>query len=149
MSRSYTSYKIGISIRNLPELWLLHDILLDSEKDRWLNHTLTPEASGTKTLHASAKHIVDYNAGTKDRLVQKSELSKDFGSVNYQIHQTAVVMILQPTEVTRTTSSVESSLIEPTSVTNRSKQVHQPQHNLGERIMVSNTSIMARSLVIF
>ena len=110
MSRSYTSYKIGISKRNLPELWLLHDILLDSEKDRWLNHTLTPEASEIKTSHTCAKHIADYKVGTEDRFVQKSELSNDVGSLNYQIHQTAVVMPLQPTEVTRTTSFVESSL---------------------------------------
>ena len=39
-------------------------------------------------------------------------LSEDFGSVNYQIHQTAVLMPHHPTKVTRTTSPVEPSLIE-------------------------------------
>ena len=42
--RSKTSYKIVVKIRTLLELWLPHDILLDSEKDPWLNHTFT---SGT------------------------------------------------------------------------------------------------------
>ena len=49
-SRSYTSCNIGRKIRTLPELWPHHDILLDSEKEKWLEHTRVPEASGTKDL---------------------------------------------------------------------------------------------------
>ena len=56
-SRSYTWYKIGVKMRTLPELRLLHDILLDSDKDRWLKHTLT----WTKT-------IVRAEIRTKERL---------------------------------------------------------------------------------
>ena len=130
-SRSEISYKIGMKIMTLPELWHLHDILLDSEKDRWLIHTHSPEASENKTSKNWAKHIEDYKAGTEDRLVHNFDFNKDVGSVNYQIHQTAVVMRHQPTKVTRTTSIMEPSLIEPTNVTNCPKQLHQPQHNHG------------------
>ena len=44
-SRSCTTFKIGMETRTLPALWPLHDLLLDSEKDRWLDHTLPPDAS--------------------------------------------------------------------------------------------------------
>ena len=47
-SRSYTSYKVGLNTRTLPELWVLHDIFLDSEKDRWPNHTLTSSTFESK-----------------------------------------------------------------------------------------------------
>ena len=57
-------------IRTLPELRPLLDILLDSEKERWLNHTLTPEASENKTFNTCVNHIEDYKVGTEGRLVQ-------------------------------------------------------------------------------
>ena len=79
-----------------------------SEKDRWLNHTLAPVAHPkAKTLHSCAKHIEDCDVGTEDRLVQNFELSKDFGSVNYQIYLTAVCMPYHPTKATRAASYME------------------------------------------
>ena len=115
-----------MKIRTLPELWPLHDILLDSEKDRWLKQTLALDASEGKTSNTCAKHIEDGKVGTKDWLVQDFELSKDFGSVNCQIHQTTVVMPHRPTKVTRTTSVMEPSLIEPTNVTKSPIRAHGP-----------------------
>ena len=90
----------------------------------------------TKPLRTCAKHIEDNKVGTEDRLVQKFETSKVFGSVKYQIHQTTVVMPCQTTKVTRTTSIVELSIIErllmPTNVINCLRLVHQPQRNHGQ-----------------
>ena len=72
-SRSYTSYKIGTNITTLPELWPLHDILLDSEKDRWIFiHLLTPAVSEGKTLNICAKHIVDCTSW--HRILARAEL---------------------------------------------------------------------------
>ena len=62
----------------------------------------------------------------EDWLMQNFELSKDFTFANYQNHQTTVKMLHQPTKVTKTTSIMEPSLIEPTSVT-----VHRSRHNHG------------------
>ena len=49
----------------LPELWLLHHISLDSERERWRNHTFTPEASENNTLNTCAEHVEDYKVGTE------------------------------------------------------------------------------------
>ena len=62
----------------------------------------------------------------EDWLMQNFELSKDFTFANYQNHQTTVKMLHQPTKVTKTTSIMEPSLIEPISVT-----VHRSRHNHG------------------
>ena len=65
---------------------------------------------------------------------------KDSTLANYQIHQTAVSMPFQSTEVMRTTSSMEPSSIQPTSVT-------QTGSSATKKIMDAwTTSIMARSL---
>ena len=48
---------IALKTEILPELWPLHDISLDSEMDRWLDHTFAPHASQGKTLKICAKHI--------------------------------------------------------------------------------------------
>ena len=145
-SRSYTSSKSGMERRTLPELWLPHDILFDSEKDRWPTHTLPADASEGKTWSTCAKHIEDCKVGTEEWLVRNFDLKKDVGSVIYRIHQTAVFMPHHPTQVTRTISVMEPSSIEPTNVPNCSKQVINHSTTMGERIMVSNRSIMARSL---
>ena len=64
------------------------------------------------------KHNLEYMPRAHRRLESWNfELSTHFGSVNYQIHQTAVVMLHQPTHVTRTTSIMDPSLTEPTNVT--------------------------------
>ena len=60
--------------------------------------------------------------------LQSVEVSKDFGSVNFQIHRKAVFMLLPPTKVTRTTSIMEP-LTDTINMPKCSKQVHQPQHN--------------------
>ena len=51
--------KIDLKIRTLPELWQLHDISLDSEKDRWLNHTVNSGTSVCKTSNSFPEHIED------------------------------------------------------------------------------------------
>ena len=80
--------------------------------------------------------VEDNKVGTEDRLVQKFETSKIFGSVKYQIHPTTVIMPCQTTKVTRTTSIVELSIIErllmPTNVINCLRLVHQTQRNHGQ-----------------
>ena len=58
-SRSYS----GMEIMTLQEKWLLVGILLDSEKDRWLNPALTPEASENTTWNTCPEHIEDYKVG--------------------------------------------------------------------------------------
>ena len=112
-SRSCDTNNLGMKIRTLPELSPLHDNLLDSEKDRWLNHTFASEASDTQPYIHVQRHIEDDNVG------------KDFGSVNYQFYQPAA------TKVSRTTPIMELLLIELANVANRPKQVHHPPHNDG------------------
>ena len=106
-----------MKIRILPELWFLHNILPDSEKERWLEHSLAPEESENETLRSCAKHTEHDKVGNEDRLAKKA-----FGGVKYQIHQTGVNMPHQPTKVTKTTSTMELLLIErllmPTNVIN-------------------------------
>ena len=51
----------------------------------------------TCTRSTCAQHIEDYKVGTEVGLVQKSEHSEGYGSVNYPIHQTVVAMLHQPT----------------------------------------------------
>ena len=62
--------------------------------------------------------------------------------------QTAVVMPHHPTDVTRTTSIMDPSLIKPRNVTNCTKQVHQPQHNHGrldqDLKQINHGNILAR-----
>ena len=70
-SRSCTSYTIGLKRGTLPELWPLHDILVDSEKE--MARTYTGTRSINETSRLCAKHIGDYKAGNEDRLVQKFE----------------------------------------------------------------------------
>ena len=128
-SRSYISFNIGMMKRTSPELWLLHDILLDSEKDRWLKNTHAPDASECNTL--STQHIEDCKVGIEEWLMQNFGLRKDFGSENYQIHQLVLQSHPLPQREART-SIVEPSVIKPTNVTNCPRQVHQPQHNHGQ-----------------
>ena len=99
----------------LPDVWPLHDILLDSEKDQWLNLHQTREKAKPRT------HAHD----TVEWLVQNFELSKDF-----EVRRTAVFMHHHPRKVTRMTSIIEYSCTNTINVTNCSKQVH-PQHNHG------------------
>ena len=89
--------------RTFPESWPPRDTLRDSEKDRWLIHTLTPEASENKTLNTCAKHIEDYKSWHRRSARAEFRIEIDSSVVNYQIHQTAVLTPHQPTKVTRTT----------------------------------------------
>ena len=118
--------------------------------DRWLDHTLAPHASECKTLKICAKYIEDCKVETEDWLVHNFGPRKDFGSVNFQINQTAVVVSHHPTEVTKTTSIVDPSLIKPTNMTNCPKQDHQPQHNHGRRDhglkQINHGNILARDI---
>ena len=84
-----------------------------------------------KTLNPFARHIEDCKVGAEVWLVQNFGLRKDFGFVNCQIHQPVFPSHRQRTKVTRRTSFMELSLIEPTNLTNCPRQVHQPQHNHG------------------
>ena len=54
-SRSFILYNIGMKMKTLPELWFLHDTLLDSEKEGWLEFTLAPEASENKNTTSARK----------------------------------------------------------------------------------------------
>ena len=121
-----------MKIRILPELWFLHNILPDSEKERWLKDKPAPEGSEKKkTLRSCAKHTEYDKVGNEDRLAKEA-----FGGVKYQIHQTEVNMHHQPTKVTKTTSTMELLLIErllmPTNVINYLRPIHQPQRIHGQ-----------------
>ena len=54
----------------------------------------------------------DCTVGPEDWLVLNIELSEDSGYVNYPIHQTAVITLHHPTNVTRMISILEHLLIE-------------------------------------
>ena len=56
---------------------------------------------------------------------------------NFQTHQTVVFLPHQPAKVTRTTSIMEPSLIEPTSVTICPTQVHRSQHNCSLKCQIN------------
>ena len=117
-SGSNTSCNVGMKIRTLPESGPHHDILLDSEKEKWLEPTLVPEASGNKRPYMCAQSTSN---------VTKS-VTKDVGGVvgvNHQIHQRAVNMLHQPTKMTKTTSIVDPSLIERRLVPTKSNQLPQ------------------------
>ena len=77
------------------------------------------------------EHTEDCRVGAEDWLVQNFELSKDSTLVHSKIHKTVFKRRRHPTKVTRTTSIVEPSLLEPTNVTNFPKKVPQSQHNHG------------------
>ena len=134
-SRSFSSYKIGMKMLTLPELWLLHDILLCSFRRRTDGSVIrvlqTLWKAKTRIRAQSAQNIA--NLEPEDRLAQNFEVSKGITVANFQIHETAVNMPHQPTKVKRTTSILEPSLIEPTNVTNCLKQVHQPRRNRGRK----------------
>ena len=70
-----------------------------------------------KTVNTCPRPIEDCKVEPEDRIEENLGRSKDCGSVNCQIHGTSVLMPHHPTRVTRTTSILESSLIEPTNVT--------------------------------
>ena len=90
------------------ESWSPREKLHDSAKDAGRNHTFTSGASESATSNTCSKHIEDCTDGTED------------------LHaRTAVLLPHQPTKVMRTTSIMEPSLIELTSVTKCPKQVHQ------------------------
>ena len=133
-SRSYTSHSIGLKIRTLPELWPLHDIFFENREEPMAQ-------SYTYTTSNIAK------LAPKIWLVQNFELSKDLGSLNYQIHQTAVFMLHHPTKVTRTTSIMQASLTESINMLNCSRQTTRSWATAS--CIVSNRSIMARSSAIF
>ena len=114
-------------------MWRLHDILLDLEKDMRLNNTLTSGTLEVTTSNTCALHMENCKVGT-DWLAQNFEVSEDFTLANYQIDPRAKNMLDQPTKVTRTTSIMKHSLIEPINVTNCPKQVHQPEHNHGRTV---------------
>ena len=117
-------------------------------------HILAPEALQDKTLRLCARHTEDYKVGNEDRLVQKFDLKKGFGGVNYQyqIHQKAVNMPHQPTKLTKTTSIMAPLLIERLRVPTMSSITPDRciSHNaiMGKRIIGSKRSIMARSFAI-
>ena len=79
-----------------------------------------------------AKHIEDCRVGIEEWLVKKLRLRKDFGSVNYQIHQPVFQSHHHPQREARTTPIMEPSVIKPTNMTSCSRQVHQPQNNHGQ-----------------
>ena len=62
--------------QDFAHLWPRHDILLDLEKDRWLNRTHAPDASERNTLDTCAKHVEDCKVVTEDWLVQNFELGE-------------------------------------------------------------------------
>ena len=147
---SYISSNSGMEIRTLPESRLPRDILLDTEKDLWPNHTVTPGFLESKVSRTCATHVEECKVGVDDLIAQQYALNIDFALANSQIHQTAVFMPHSPT-VTQTTSILEPSWIGTISVTDCRKQVQKKKktHNMGVWIMASNTkSFMARSLAI-
>ena len=103
------------------------------EKDRWLNHTLAPDASEIKKpwIHAQSSSKFRKLA-PKNCSCRTSDNRKDFGSVNFQIHQPVFQSHRHPQREARTTSILEPSVVKPTNVTNCPRQVHQPQHNHGQ-----------------
>ena len=79
-STSYTISKSGMEIGTSPESWFLHDILLDTVKDRWLGHMFT-----SRVLAQRTSKITKW-------------VSFDPQTVHWRIfHQTAVFMHPSPT----------------------------------------------------
>ena len=85
----------------------------------------------SKAVKTCPKPIEYFKVWLEDWLVQNFTLSKDFGFVNYQIHQAAVNMPHHPMKVTKTISIMELLLIErlvmPTSAINYTRHIHQPR----------------------
>ena len=84
----------------------------------------------SKTLNTFERHIEVRKVGAEEWPVQNVERSEDFTFCELPGSPDSHVYAHQPTIVTRTTSIMEPSLIEPTSVTKCPKQVHQSQHKL-------------------
>ena len=106
-------------------------MLLDSEKDRWLSHTHALDASEGTNLNTLANHIEDGKVGSEERLVQKFGPRKALGSMSYQTHQPVFQSHHHPKK--EEDFEYEPSVIKPTNVTNWPRQVHQSQHNHGQR----------------
>ena len=99
-----------------------------SSRQRWLNHTLNSGTLESKTPNSCAGHSEEYyKVGARDWLAQDFELSQDFGSMNYQIHRTALFSPHHPTKVTRTNSLMDPPVIESINMPNCPRQV--PQTN--------------------
>ena len=102
-------------------------ILFFFEQERE-KRSISPEKADT-----CSKQNGEYMSKAYRRLeswTRSFELSKDFGFVNYPMHQTAVTMLRRRTKVTRTTSIMELLLIErmltPINEINESRPIHQP-----------------------
>ena len=72
-SRSYTSSMSGMEIRTSPGSRLLHDILLDMEKNRWANHFFTSSTLDSKISRTDAKHVEDCKVGVEGLIALKFE----------------------------------------------------------------------------
>ena len=133
-SRSYTSCNITMMMRTLPELWPLHDIILNSEKDRWRNHALAPDASEGKTLNTCAKHIERLESWNRRKARAELRTNECLRFCELPDSPTPVFQSQHhPQREARTTSIVESSVIMPNNVTRSAPgHVHHPQHNHGQ-----------------
>ena len=120
-----------MKIKTLPEPWSPREKFRDPAKDQWLNHTLTSGASESKTAKDNEEQLEDCKVGV--RRVARAELRTEQKLVcgELPVHQTAVLLLHQPTKVSRTTSMMEPALIEPTKVSMCPKQVHQSQNMHG------------------
>ena len=103
-SRSCTSSMCGMK-KTLP-------VMVSSRYlARWLIHTFTSGALESNISNTCAKHIEDRKVGARDL-------------ETYQIHQTAVCILHQPTKVIWTTSIMEPSWIETINVPKCPKHNH-------------------------
>ena len=83
-------------------------------------------------LRGVSERNLEYVRKAPRRLQPKEAwLVQNVEQANHQIHQTAVFMHHQPTTLTRTSSIMEPSSIDPTSVTNCLKPVHHSYRNRG------------------
>ena len=140
--RSHISSNISVMIKTLSESWLPHVGFRDSATVRGPNHTCTAGASESKTSSTGEEHTEDCKVGAEDWPVQNFELSKDSTIANCQIHKTAFKRRHHPMKATRTTSTSEPSLIEPTNLTTCLKQVLQSQRNHGRMDQINRGKVI-------
>ena len=92
-----------------------------------------PVATEIKNLECMRKAHRSFKSWHRRTLsCRTSDKRRDFGSVNFQIHQTVFQSHHHPQREAKTTSILELSVVKPTNVTNCPRQVHQPQHNHGQ-----------------
>ena len=144
-SRSYTSSKSGMERRTLPELRLPHDILFDSEKDRWPNHTLTADASEGKTWNTCAK--AHRRLQSWHRRMDRTELRSKERRWFYELPDSPDSCVHAPSSNESDGWSVHWSS-EPTCPIAPNRFIN---HNtiMDQGIMVSNRSTMTKSLATF